>query len=98
MFHSPNVLLLLFINYDNRTIYICECKNIRFKQDYKEYKKDYDKFKTKFEPQLERKINWANKNREIIQEHFKLRDNKIETIDILNLNKKTKTIHQNPQI
>ncbi|MGK7648623.1 hypothetical protein ACSQ7D_01220 [Capnocytophaga sp. G1920] len=75
---------ILFINDNNRTIYICECKNIRFKHDYKEYKKDYDKFKAKFEPQLERKINWANKNREIIQEHFKLRDNKIETIDILN--------------
>ena len=74
---------ILFIDTEQSTIYICECKNLRMKHDYKEYKHDYTKLQ-KHESQLERKINWASENKKIIQEHFKQRPNNPINIDILN--------------
>lgn len=74
---------ILFIDTEQSTIYICECKNLRIKYDYKEYKNDYTKLQ-EYESQLERKINWASENKKIIQEHFKLRPNNPINIDILN--------------
>ena len=64
---------ILFIDVNKKKIYVSECKHNRSRFDYNNWKRDYSNFKEKYESQLERKINWAESNKQTIQNHFKLR-------------------------
>lgn len=85
---------ILFIDEFEKIIYVSECKHNRSRFDYNNWKRDYYNFKEKYEKQLERKVNWAKSNVDIIENHFKLRienplnldltDCKIEGIFIIN--------------
>ena len=85
---------ILFIDEFEKIIYVSECKHNRSRFDYNNWKRDYSNFKQKYEKQLERKVNWAKSNIDIIENHFKLRienplnldlkDYKIEGIFIIN--------------
>jgi hypothetical protein len=61
---------ILFLDIENKLIYICECKHNRSRFDMNNWKRDYSNFKSKYENQLKRKFDWANNNKEIIQTHF----------------------------
>lgn len=61
---------ILFIDQEYKLIYICECKHNRSRFDMNNWKRDYSNFKNKYESQLNRKIEWAKKNKEVIQTHF----------------------------
>ena len=74
---------ILFLDTENKIIYICECKHNRSRFDYNNWKRDYANFQEKYEKQLERKVNWASQNIKIIEIHFKLRkENPINDIDL----------------
>jgi hypothetical protein len=74
---------ILFLDPWNMIIYVCECKHNRSRFDYNNWKRDYSNFKEKYEKQLERKVNWATKNVDVIENHFKLRkENPIPSLDL----------------
>lgn len=74
---------ILFLDPWNMIIYVCECKHNRSRFDYNNWKRDYANFKGKYEEQLERKVNWASQNIEVIENHFNLRkENPIPKIDL----------------
>ena len=62
---------ILFLDKKNKLIYVCELKHNRARFDYNNWRRDYSNFKDKYENQLERKIDWSEKNKTVIQEHFK---------------------------
>src|SRR5690606_7316011 len=57
---------ILFLDLQNKKIYVCECKHNRSRLDYNNWKRDYSNFKSKYEKQLSRKVEWAKQNIEII--------------------------------
>lgn len=61
---------ILFLDVENKLIYICECKHNRSRHDMNNWKRDYSNFKDKYEAQLKRKVDWAFANRQIIGTHF----------------------------
>ena len=63
---------ILFIDDKYKIIYVCECKHNRSRFDLNNWKRDYSNFKTTYENQLERKVNWVNQNKEIIEHHLKI--------------------------
>lgn len=74
---------ILFLDPWNMIIYVCECKHNRSRFDYNNWKRDYSNFKDKYEKQLERKVNWASQNVDVIENHFRLRkDNPIPNLDL----------------
>ncbi|MBU3011105.1 hypothetical protein KO506_06805 [Polaribacter vadi] len=75
---------ILFIDTQGKNIYVSECKHNRSRFDYNNWKRDYSNFKTKYESQLERKVNWAKLNKDIIENHFKLRDKNPVNLDLAN--------------
>ena len=62
---------VLFLDSSNKIIYVCELKHNRSRFDYNNWRRDYSNFKPKYEKQLDRKVDWAEKNKIIIQEHFR---------------------------
>ncbi|KFF03883.1 hypothetical protein [Chryseobacterium luteum] len=73
---------ILFLDLNNRKIYVSECKHNRSRFDYNNWKRDYSNFKEKYEKQLQRKVDWAEKNVDVIQNHFKFRKNDPIDIDL----------------
>jgi hypothetical protein len=74
---------ILFLDTGNKIIYVCECKYNRSRFDYNNWKRDYKNFQEKYEKQLERKIDWAKENIQVIENHFKLKkENPIVDIDL----------------
>ncbi len=61
---------ILFIDVDFELIYVCECKHNRSRHDMNNWRRDYSNFKEKYEGQLERKIDWVNQNKHIVETHF----------------------------
>ncbi len=61
---------ILFLDVKNKLIYVCELKHNKSRFDYNNWRRDYSNFKAKYESQLERKTKWAEKNKNVIQEHF----------------------------
>lgn len=61
---------ILFLDVENKLIYICECKHNRSRHDMNNWKRDYSNFKDRYESQLKRKVDWATANKEIIGTHF----------------------------
>jgi len=60
----------IFINSENQTLYICECKNNRIRFDSCSWRRDYSNFEESYEGQLGRKLAWAKDNVENIVKHF----------------------------
>lgn len=73
---------ILFLDIENSKIYICECKHNRSRFDYNNWKRDYKNFSDKYEKQLKRKIEWAEKSKKVIQNHFKLREENPIILDL----------------
>lgn len=65
---------ILFIDDKTKSIYISECKHNRSRFDMNNWKRDYTNFKSKYEQQLDRKVDWAEKNINVIETHFKTRN------------------------
>jgi len=61
---------ILFLDIENKLIYVCECKHNRSRFDMNNWKRDYSNFKEKYETQLKRKVDWATDNKEVIATHF----------------------------
>lgn len=66
---------LIFLNEQERIIYVCECKNNRPRFDTYNWKIDYDQFtnaskKRNYERQLNNKYEWVSNNKKVVQEHF----------------------------
>lgn len=62
---------ILFLDVMNKLIYVCELKHNRSRFDFNNWRRDYSNFKDKYETQLERKIDWSENNKAVIQDHFK---------------------------
>lgn len=73
---------ILFLDIQNKRIYVCECKHNRSRFDYNNWKRDYSNFKSKYESQLNRKVEWVKQNIEVIRNHFKFRGNNPIDLDI----------------
>ncbi len=73
---------ILFLDLNHKKIYVSECKHNRSRFDYNNWKRDYSNFKEKYEKQLQRKVEWAENNIGVIQDHFKLRKNDPIHIDL----------------
>src|SRR5690606_2096775 len=73
---------IFFLDLKNKKIYVSECKHNRSRFDYNNWRRDYSNFKEKYEKQLQRKVDWAIKNVDVIQNHFKLRKNDPIDIDL----------------
>lgn len=73
---------ILFLDEKNKIIYVCECKHNRSRHDLNNWKRDYSNFKSKYEAQLERKVNWVESNKQLIENHLKT---KYPGRDLLNL-------------
>jgi len=56
-------------------IYICECKNNRYRGDLYNWTRDYSNFIDKYEDQLTRKVTWAKSNKQNILIHFEKKYN-----------------------
>lgn len=56
-------------------IYLCECKNNRYRDDLHNWTRDYSNFINKYEDQLTRKITWAKSNKQNILIHFEKKYN-----------------------
>ena len=61
---------IMFIDVDYEIIYVCECKHNRSRHDMNNWRRDYSNFKEKYENQLERKVDWVNQNKNIVETHF----------------------------
>lgn len=58
------------------TIFIVDCKNLASKYDVTSQRNDYDKFvnnKKAYDKTMEKKLKWFETNRDIIENHFKLK-------------------------
>lgn len=66
---------ILFIDREFELIYVCECKHNRSRFDMNNWRRDYSNFKDKYETQLTRKINWTSENKDVIAEHFSIKNN-----------------------
>lgn len=75
---------ILFLDEKNNIIYICECKHNRSRYDLNNWKRDYSKFKNKYENQLQRKIDWARANINVIENHLNLKYNASREIQLEN--------------
>jgi hypothetical protein len=64
---------ILFLNEKNKIIYVCECKHNRSRFDLNNWKRDYTNFKSKYEAQLDRKVNWVQANKLLIENHLKIK-------------------------
>lgn len=73
---------ILFLDLNNKKIYVSECKHNRSRFDYNNWKRDYSNFKDKYEKQLKRKVDWVKDNIDVIQNHFKLRANDPIEVDL----------------
>lgn len=63
---------VLFLDAVHKIIYVCELKHNRSRFDYNNWRRDYSNFKPKYEKQLDRKVEWSEKNINVIQEHFEV--------------------------
>ena len=63
---------LIFIDEQNKILYLGECKHNRSRFDMNNWKRDYTNFVKEYEPKLARKENWVNKNLSIVKEHFEV--------------------------
>lgn len=61
---------VIFIDVEFKLIYVCECKHNRSRHDMNNWRRDYANFKQKYESQLERKIEWVEENKGIVETHF----------------------------
>ena len=85
---------IMFIDVDYELIYVCEGKHNRSRHDMNNWRRDYSNFKEKYESQLERKVDWVNQNKNIVETHFqqiypvdfkvKLADYEVRGIFIIN--------------
>lgn len=60
----------IFIDEEYKIIYVTECKHNRSRFDMFNWRRDYENFKISYEPQLEKKVTWCQKNIDIINYHF----------------------------
>lgn len=63
---------VIFTDPVNKIIYVCELKHNRSRFDYNNWRRDYSNFKPKYENQLDRKVEWTEKNIHVVQEHFEI--------------------------
>lgn len=61
---------LLFIDEAGKTLYVCECKNNRPRQDMFYWRGDHQHFVVRYEAQLRQKYEWVAINKPIVQAHF----------------------------
>lgn len=59
-------------------LYICECKNNRFRPELHNQCRDYSNFLEKYEKQLTRKVKWANENPDLLLTHLERKYNLAE--------------------
>ncbi len=62
----------VFIDEVGKNIYVLECKHNRSRFDMVSFRKEYSNFNKTYEPRLELKIKWIEKNIELVNEHFRL--------------------------
>lgn len=62
---------VLFIEPDQRRIYVTECKHNRSRFDLNNWKRDYANFTDKYEEQLKRKLEWVTYNKKTVETHFR---------------------------
>ncbi|MBZ4035357.1 hypothetical protein K6T82_11315 [Flavobacterium sp. 17A] len=73
---------ILYLDTDNKLIYVCELKHNRSRFDYNNWRRDYSNFKPKYEKQLDRKVEWSEHNKNVIQEHFEVLYGAVFAVDL----------------
>lgn len=73
---EPGEIDIIFLKEHNNgsdlTVFVCECKNNRFRSDMLSWERDYSNFVQSYEPQLSRKLYWAQQNINELLVHFEI--------------------------
>ncbi|WDF45157.1 hypothetical protein PQ459_09610 [Chryseobacterium sp. KACC 21268] len=62
----------VFIDDKNKIIYVSDCKFLKLRTEGVGFKMDFTTFRDKLEKQLENKVNFANTNKNLFEEHFEV--------------------------
>ena len=63
---------ILYLDENEKVVYVCECKHNRSRFDYNNWKRDNSNFKAKYENQLRQKVDYIKSNKEYVQKHFQI--------------------------
>lgn len=75
----------IIINKKNSIIYVADSKYNKAKYEAVGYRADYSNFLKSYEPQLSKKVNWINDNKEVLEKHLKIINNLTE-LDLSSFN------------
>lgn len=60
----------VFIDENADKVIVADCKYNRARYEMVGFSTDYKNFETQYEPKLQRKIDWVNTNKSLVEEHF----------------------------
>lgn len=83
--HLAGEIDYIIVNDELKTIFVADSKYNKARYEAVGYRTDNKNFIDKYEPQLERKVNWVSENKQILQEHLKIIYNR-DDIDLAEYN------------